>query len=138
MTGTAGLIDTGLLDTSVLIALESGRELDAAKLPDELRVSVITIAELQVGIHAAADTETRAARMATLDSISSLEPLHVNAAAAHEWARMRHRLALAGRRINVNDLWIAAIAVAHRLPVVTQDHDYDALSDLGGPELVRV
>lgn len=127
-----------LIDTSVLIALESGRQLDAARLPAELQVSVITIAELEAGIHAAADTDTRAARMATLDSISSLEPLPINSAAAHEWARMRHRLVLARRRINVNDLWIAAVAVAHRLPIATQDSDYDVLRELGGPQIIRV
>lgn len=131
-------IPAALIDTSVLIGLESGRELNAAMLPAELIVSVVTIAELQVGIHAAADTDTRARRMATLDSISSLEPLHVGPAAAHQWARMRHRLALAGRRINVNDLWIAAIALANHLPVVTQDSDYEVLADLGGPEIIRV
>jgi predicted nucleic acid-binding protein len=131
-------IATALIDTSVLIAPESGRPLDASLLPAELQVCVITIAELEAGIHAARDTDTRATRMATLESISSLEPLPVDAAAAHEWARLRHRLALAGRRINVNDLWIASIAVSRGLPVVTQDNDFEVLADLGGPAVIRV
>jgi predicted nucleic acid-binding protein len=131
-------VTAALIDTSVLIGLESGRGLDASQLPAELQVSVITIAELEAGIHAATDTEIRARRMATLESISSLEPLQVDPAAAHEWARMRHRLALAGRRINVNDLWIAAIAVARGLALVTQDGDFEALADLGGPAIIRV
>jgi hypothetical protein len=37
----------GLLDTSVLIATETGRPLDTDALPDELFISVVTIAELQ-------------------------------------------------------------------------------------------
>jgi hypothetical protein len=132
MTASAALIDT-----SVLIALESGRPLNADVLPEYLRVSVITIAELHAGIHAARDTDTRARRMATLDSIATLEPLPVDEAAAREWGRMRHRLAETGRRVTVNDLWIAAIAVARGLPVVTQDSDFDALADLGGPAIIR-
>jgi predicted nucleic acid-binding protein len=40
-------------------------------------------------------------------------------------------LAEAGRRVNVNDLWIAATAVANGLPVVTRDDDFDPLADLG-------
>lgn len=128
---------TALIDTSVLIALESGRQLDESALPEQLQVSVITIAELHAGIHAARDTETRARRMATLDSIATLEPLPVDEAAAREWGRMRHRLVEAGRRVNLNDLWIAAIAVARGLPVVTQDSDFDALADLGGPAIIR-
>jgi predicted nucleic acid-binding protein len=128
----------GLLDTSVLIALESGRGLESSALPDELRVSVITIAELHAGVHAAADTDTRALRMATLDSISSLEPLPVDELAAREWARLRYRLHEVKRRIPVNDLWIAAIALTHGLPVVTRDDDYEVLAGLGGPAVIRV
>jgi predicted nucleic acid-binding protein len=40
--------------------------------------------------------------------------------------------------VNVNDLWIAAIAVANGLVIVTQDADYEALAGLGGPEVIRV
>jgi len=38
----------------------------------------------------------------------------------------------------VNDLWIAAVAAANRLAVVTQDSDYDALESIGGPPVIRV
>lgn len=48
----------GLLDTSVLIATEEGRPLDTDALPDEVFISVVTIAELQAGVLAAADTAT--------------------------------------------------------------------------------
>lgn len=127
-----------LLDTSVLIASESGRALNEQALPEQLAVSVITIAELHAGIFAARDTETRAIRLATLESISSMQPLPVDDRAAREWARMRFRLVEAKRRMNVNDLWIAAVALAHDLPVVTQDDDFEALTTLGGPEIIRV
>ncbi len=59
----------GLLDTSVLIASETGRRLDTDALPAEVFVSVVTIAELQAGVLAAADTVTRARRLATLDAV---------------------------------------------------------------------
>ena len=51
---------------------------------------------------------------------------------------MRFRLAESGRRINVNDLWIAAIAVARGIPVVTQDDDFAVLAGLGGPDVIVV
>lgn len=127
-----------LLDTSVLIASESGRELDRGLLPEEAFVSVITIAELHAGVLAARDTPTRARRLATVEALADLEPLPVDSGAARVWASMRVRLAETGRRINVNDLWIAAIAVANDLPVVTQDSDYDPLESIGGPAVIRV
>ncbi|MDQ3358331.1 MAG: type II toxin-antitoxin system VapC family toxin [Actinomycetota bacterium] len=128
----------GLLDTSVLIATESGRPLDTAALPDEVFVSVVTIAELHAGVLAAADTATRSRRLATLDALSSLEPLPIDVVAASHWARLRVRLHEEGRRVNVNDLWIAAVAAANNLPVVSQDSDYDALESIGGPAVIRV
>lgn len=63
----------GLLDTSVLIATEAGRLLDTNALPDEVFISVVTIAELQAGVLAAEDTATRARRLATLDSVTGTQ-----------------------------------------------------------------
>ncbi|HXR41165.1 MAG TPA: PIN domain-containing protein [Acidothermaceae bacterium] len=128
----------GLLDTSVLIASGSGRPLDNAALPDEAFISVITVAELHAGVLAAPDTPTRSRRLATLDAAAVWEPLPVDAAAAAQWASLRVRLAEAGRRAKVNDLWIAAIAAANNLPVVTQDDDFDPIEAVGGPPVIRV
>lgn len=128
----------GLLDTSVFIASETGRVVDTRSLPDQAYVSVITSGELHVGVLAARDTETRARRLATLSSIAHLELLPIDAEAAARWAELRVRLAQAGQKMNVNDLWIAAVAKANALPVVTQDSDFDVIEDLGGPAVVRV
>jgi len=35
------------------------------------------------------------------------------------------------RRMPLNDSWIAATAIANRIPVVSQDDDYDGVPDLG-------
>ena len=51
---------------------------------------------------------------------------------------MRVHLGQAGRRVNVNDLWIAAVARANGLLVVTQDDDFDVLADLGLVDVLRV
>ena len=128
----------GLLDTSVFIAVESARPLDAILLPDQSVVCPVTIAELQAGVLAAADLDVRARRLATLESIADVEVVAIDADVAAEWARMRVHLAQAGRRVNVNDLWIAATAVANRLPVVTQDDDFDPLDGVSGLEVIRV
>lgn len=128
----------GLLDTSVLIASETGRPLDTNALPDEVFISVVTIAELQAGVLAAKDTKTRARRLATLDSVAELGVLPIDTVAAAHWATLRVRLAEEGRRMNVNDLWIAAVAAANLLAIVTQDSDYDALESVGGPQVIRV
>lgn len=129
---------TGLLDTSVFIASESGRPLDVASLPEESLVCVVTLAELEAGVLAASDTEIRARRLRTAQRAASVTPLPVDAPAAAAWARLRVILHERGGRVGVNDLWIAAVAVSRGIPVVTQDADFDVLAELGLVEVVRV
>jgi hypothetical protein len=128
----------GLLDTSVFIAAESGRGLALDRLPDEAFVCVVTVAELEAGVLAATTTAVRAQRLLTAQRAASITPLPIDAPAAAAWARLRVLLHESGRRVGVNDLWIAAVAVSRDLPVVTQDGGFDALADLGLLEVVRV
>lgn len=128
----------GVLDTSVFIANETGRPLDETAIPAEVATTVITLAELNAGVLVAASAEVRARRLATLDAVADMVALAVDEDAAREWARLRVHLVETGRRMGVNDLWIAAIAVAHGLPVVTQDDDFAALEGVSGFAVIRV
>lgn len=129
---------SGLLDTSVFIASESGRDLAFDQLPDESLICVVTLAELEAGVLSATTTEIRARRLRTAQRAASIVPLPIDAPAAAAWARLRVVLHEAGRRIGVNDLWIASVAVSRNLPVVTQDDDFEVLAELGLLEVVRV
>jgi predicted nucleic acid-binding protein len=126
----------GVLDTSVFIATETGRQLDEALVPDEIATTVVTLAELHVGVLAATTSEIRAQRLATLESVADIETLPVDDEAARMWARLRIYLAETGRRVRINDLWIAAIAASRALPVVTQDDDFAPLD--GAPDLTII
>ncbi len=126
------------MDTSVFIAAESGRALDLGSLPAESLVCVITLAELEAGVLAAPDTASRQRRLATLQTAASLQPLTITSDVASHWAGLRVHLAQAHRSMGANDLWIAAVAAAHHLPVVTQDNDFDVLVELGLIEVIRV
>jgi predicted nucleic acid-binding protein len=123
-----------LIDTSVLIGWESDR-FDKAKLPPSVSVSVITVAELRLGVLMATSLEARARRMATLRLAEALAPLPVDDAAADAWAVLVASLRGAGRKAPINDSWIAATAIARGMPVATQDDDYD---DMPGLEVIRL
>ncbi len=127
-----------LLDTSVLIAHESERRLDVERVPEQTAVSVVTLAELHAGVLAATETVTRARRLATLDAVSAVEALPITAEAARQWATLRVRLAEEGRKAKINDLWIAAVAAANGMDVVTQDSDFDEIEGVGGPRVLRL
>jgi predicted nucleic acid-binding protein len=123
-------VSAGLADTSIFIASELGRPLRVDALPDRLAVSVITVGELRAGVLAAADLETRDRRLATLAAVLGLDPVPVDEAVARAWARLRVALRDVGRRMGVNDSWIAATAIALGVPLVTQDDNHDGIPGL--------
>jgi len=130
--------EKGLLDTSVLIAQESGRRLQRDRLPQKAAISVVTKAELRLGVLAAADVATRDRRLTTLDSIADLAVLPVWGAVERAWAGMRAYLAASEQAVKVNDLWIAATAAAYEMPVLTQDRDFYALAGVNGLTVIEV
>ncbi|MDZ4824852.1 MAG: type II toxin-antitoxin system VapC family toxin [Actinomycetota bacterium] len=120
----------GIADTSVFIARESGRTLDASALPDDLGVSIITIGELRAGVLAALDVNTRDRRLATFSAAQALDPIPIDAPVADAWARLRILLRDAGHRMPVNDSWIAATAISLGVAIVTHDDDYAVVPGL--------
>jgi predicted nucleic acid-binding protein len=126
--------EVGIADTSVFIAVEQKRRL-AGRPPKRIQVSVITVGELRLGVLAAQDSLTRAKRLETLSRAESLDPLPIDARVAHAWAALRVSLRDKGVRMPLNDSWIAATAIAHKVPVVSQDSDYD---NVPGLEVIRV
>ena len=116
----------GLLDTSVFIAREAGRPLEG--LPDEPAISVITLAELHLGVLRAKDGHTRARRLRTASRVESeFEAIPIDAEIARTFASIVGEARAAGRRPHAMDAWIAATAVRHRLVVFTRDADFDGI-----------
>lgn len=116
-------------DTSVFIAQETGREL--GELPEKIAVSVITVAELELGVLRATDSETRARRLSTLSRVQSAYPLlPVEPEIASCFARIAAAERSRGRRLRRHDTWIAATAMRHRAAVLTQDADFSSFEDV--------
>jgi predicted nucleic acid-binding protein len=128
----------GLLDTSVLIAIERGRPLRTEAMPETTAISVVTKAELRVGIFAAEDLETRDRRLMTFELANRIVSLPVDEAVSRAWAQMRAYVQASGRKVGVNDMWIAATAAANGIPVLTQDGDFDALNGVAGLTVIPV
>jgi predicted nucleic acid-binding protein len=119
---------SGLLDTSVFIARETGRPL--GELPDHVAVSVVTIGELQLGVLNAGNAESRARRADTLALARTADPIPISEAVEVSWARLVADCRAAGihRMVKLTDALIAATAIEHGLAVVTQDDDYDQIA----------
>lgn len=124
-----------LLDTSFFVASESGRPLDEMRGVTETEVSVVTLAELTVGV-LVADDDDRSARVATLSAVESTwDPLPIDAEVVRQFARITAALRTDRRRVPILDALVAATAIVEQIPVVTQDNDYEAIP---GVEVIRV
>jgi hypothetical protein len=122
----------GIVDTSVVIGLEA---IDPASLPAEIAVTAITLAELGAGPHATDDPSERARRQERLQHTeATFDALPFDAAAARAYGRVYASVVAAGRRARgarAVDLLIAAVALAHDLPLFTANPgDFAALGGL--------
>lgn len=122
----------GLIDTSVVVDLE---QVDPAKLPMEIAISAITLAELASGPHATTDAGERARRQDRLQRAeATFEPLPIDAEVARAYGRVYAAVAASSRKAGGRrafDLLIAATAVAAGLPLYTRNpDDFTSLSDI--------
>ncbi|MGH2901036.1 MAG: PIN domain-containing protein [Solirubrobacteraceae bacterium] len=111
----------GLLDTSFFVALERPRPPRHA--PDLGAVSAITIAELGAGVRVAADADVRNRRQATLTFARRFDPIPFDDRCADAFAAIAAAVRASGGRVRQFDAAIAATAMAHDIPVFTQDAD---------------
>lgn len=118
-----------IADTSIFIAQETGREL--GDLPEEIAVSVVTAAELELGVLRAKDGKTRALRLATLARVQATYPLlPVDPEVASCFARIASAELSKGRRLRRHDTWIAATALRHEAAILTQDSDFSSFDEI--------
>jgi len=122
----------GLLDTSVVIDLQ---RLPIEALPAEPAICTITLAELSAGPLVTNDPDRRAARQAQLQRIESVfDPLPFDLRSAREYGRIAGAVVANGRKARGArsvDLLIAAVALAHGLPLYTRNpRDLEGLEHL--------
>lgn len=103
-------------------------------LPDDavLYMPVVAQAELLSGVEltAAGRRKEELRRLYEHAVAESAEVLPVDSRVAEQFASIFARLNRAGRRIETNDIWIAAIALVHQCIVVTNDAHFRYIEGL--------
>lgn len=109
-----------MVDTSVVIGID---EVDDARLPAEIVISVLTLAELSAGPHAASNDLERARRQDRLQRFEAdMEALPFESHCSRAYGQIYAAVSATGRKARGGrsvDLMIAATALVHKLPLYT-------------------
>lgn len=90
-----------------------------------MAVSVVSLAELELGVLVARDGDARARRLRTFTEVRALGgALPTDERTASAYAQLAAGVLADGRKPRIHDTWIAATALAHDAQVFTQDHDF--------------
>ncbi len=119
-----------ILDTNGLLAMADGdMKLEPLlQRAAEIAVPVIVLGEYKYGIRQSRN-RTRYERWLA-EGIASGRVLVVDQGTAGLYAEVRDELKRSGRPIPGNDLWIAALARQHALPVISRDQHFDFVPGL--------
>jgi tRNA(fMet)-specific endonuclease VapC len=95
---------------------------------DQICLSPIALGEYLFG---AAKSSSRVELVAHLNTLMEVWPtLGITAETSHHYAELRSELHGAGTPLSPNDLWIAAQAREHKMPIITRDADFDKVPGL--------
>lgn len=116
-----------ILDTNALSAFIDGDDAVGSILRQQPRVCipVIVLGEFRYGISQSKHRATYEAWLAA--RLPRFDVLPVTAETTLAYAGIRATLKRSGTPIPANDAWIAALALQHRLPVLTRDRHFDAV-----------
>jgi tRNA(fMet)-specific endonuclease VapC len=119
-----------ILDTNALSAFVDGDPGvgDLLRVQERAAIPVIVLGEFRYGV---AQSKRRSSYEAWLESyLRQFDVLFVTDETAVAHAALRVVLKRSGRPIPANDAWIAALALQHRLPVLSRDEHFDVVPGL--------
>lgn len=119
-----------ILDTNAVSAIFAGDEGVASVLDGVIRhhLPAIVLGEYRYGLERSRKQRQLEALLDRLERESIV--LVVDGETARHYADVRNALREEGRPIPENDVWIAALAIQHRQPVVSQDAHFDAVEGI--------
>ncbi len=118
-----------LLDTNIIIALFANEESVRSQFAQaEVFLSSIAVGELYYGARKSARTTANLERINELVTESTV--LHCDVETAQHYGGIKAKLRIKGRPLPENDIWIAAIALQHKLILVTRDAHFQEVENL--------
>jgi len=117
-------------DTNIFIDLMKGDESISQKLEscNDVYISPIVLAELYFGAYRSANPEKHLIKITS--AIQKCRLLTIDATTAELFVTIKLALFTKGTPIPENDIWLAASAVQHQLPLYTSNKHFAEVADL--------
>jgi len=128
LTGMSG--KSALLDTNIVIGLfaDDPQIVSAIGLAKEIYIPSIVLGELYYGAHQSTRKTTNLSRIEEFSR--SCQVLSCDEGTASYYGQIKSLLKSAGKPIPENDIWIGALAMQHKIRLVTRDEHFSHIPAL--------
>lgn len=119
-----------LVDTSIIVHIFKKNIAHAQRLEslEKVFTSSTVIGELYFGAYASPDTSKKIHEIENL--LKNCTILFITPATADLFGQIKAKLRSKGKPIPENDIWIAASAIEHKLPIYTSDRHFNDIEGL--------